>query len=152
MKKLFITVGTTSFDSLIKYIDKNVQPNFTDYKFIYQLANGLYIPKNGDSFDFSDEISTYYFESDVIICHAGAGTIYQLLEMGKSIITVPNLERIDKHQSDIARNMAKSNFLVCCEEFENLSDSLKDITSRSLEAYVKEPFFKSTEIIEYLTE
>ena len=35
---------------------------------------------------FTTNIVKYYFWADIVICHAGAGTIYQLLEISNLFI------------------------------------------------------------------
>ncbi len=80
--RFFITVGTTPFDDLIKTCDKLTR-NFVDTEFIAQISNGSYEPSNMNYFSFTDDINSFYSNSDLIICHSGAGTVYRLLELGK---------------------------------------------------------------------
>jgi beta-1,4-N-acetylglucosaminyltransferase len=51
---IFITVGTTRFDSLIKYVDQNKE--FDNFNIECQIANGKYIPKQHLYFRFYDTI------------------------------------------------------------------------------------------------
>ena len=90
--RILVTVGTTRFDSLIKYLDETFAG--LDFEFTFQIADGKYEPVNFPFFTFSSDINTYYKESDLVICHAGAGTIYKLLESRKKVIIVPNTERL----------------------------------------------------------
>ncbi|HEA1399118.1 TPA: hypothetical protein RVE45_003897, partial [Escherichia coli] len=78
-------------------------------------------------FSFRDDVDVFYNDADVIITHAGAGTLYQLLEKGKKIIAVPNLERIDKHQVDIATYMERNHYLLVCWDYNEIGDLLKSI-------------------------
>ena len=82
--KIFVTVGTTKFDSLIKYIDKNIKNE--NFQIEMQIADGYYKPINYKYFSFTSDIENLYLDSDVVITHAGAGSIYHLLELRKRII------------------------------------------------------------------
>jgi len=146
--KIFVTVGTTKFDTLIENIDKNL--NATDYEIILQIADGEYKPKNFEYFDFTKDIKNYFENSDIIITHAGAGSIYELLELKKKILIVPNLDRVDKHQSDIADFMDKNNYAKKLKNYKELDKVLKDISSTSFKQFTKDSFFKVDEIIEFI--
>ncbi|MDD2698434.1 MAG: glycosyltransferase [Arcobacteraceae bacterium] len=140
--KIFVTVGTTKFDSLIKSVDENLLD--LDYEVTMQISDGNYKPKH---FEFTNEIQKYFREADVVITHAGAGSIYELLELGKKIIIVPNFDRIDKHQSDIADYMDKNNYAKSIYNIVNVIEALK---SHNFDEFKKENFFKAQEIIDFM--
>lgn len=143
MKVLF-TVGTTPFDSLCKYLDNNLDKS-TDITF--QIAKAKYKPVNFPFIEYTDDINKLYNESDIIISHAGAGSIYNLLEKEKIIILVPNLERIDKHQNDIAKYMNENNYAISVNSFEEIENVLKNIQNIQIRKFEKTNFFKTEEII-----
>jgi beta-1,4-N-acetylglucosaminyltransferase len=89
----------------------------------FQVSNGKYVPVNHKYYKFMDQsaIETKYKEADIIITHVGAGTIYKLLELGKKFIVVPNLERIDKHQRDIADYISREKYAFVAYNFNQLS-------------------------------
>lgn len=147
MKKIFVTVGTTKFESLIHYIDNNISSE--DFEVVIQKSNGKYIPKNFESFQFTKEIDRYYNECDIVITHAGAGTIYKLLEIKKNIIIIPNIERIDNHQTDIANYMKEEKYAYVANELNDINSILLTINNNNLVPYKKESFFKAKEIIFY---
>ena len=66
--------------------------------------------------------------SDIIITHAGVGTIMECLEMGKEIIVVPrkveNLEHVNNHQEEIAFEMEKKGFLTKVDTYEELENKI----------------------------
>ena len=62
--KIFTTVGTTSFDLLIKSVDEFAATN-KDNDFIFQIANGQFHPRNGCYFRFENDIVHYYEWADV---------------------------------------------------------------------------------------
>ena len=144
--KIFVTIGTTPFDSLMKYIDENVK----GHDIIFQISTGTYFPKTGKTLKFVDNINDYYEWSDVVITHAGAGTIYRLLEMEKKIIAVPNLERLDNHQIELADFVEENNYGLKAEKFEQINDLLINLDEKNFEKYKKDRFFVELEIINFL--
>ncbi|MAQ64541.1 glycosyltransferase [bacterium] len=148
--KIFVTVGTTKFDSLIKIVDEKLF--YLDYEVIMQISDGDYKPKNFEYFDFTNDIQSYFLQSDIIITHAGAGSIYELLELGKKIIIVPNLDRIDKHQSDIANFMDSNNYAKSIYNLDNIVEIVKSIENHNFKKFKKKKFFKAQEIIDFIFE
>jgi beta-1,4-N-acetylglucosaminyltransferase len=148
--KILVTVGTTKFDSLIEYIDVNGQFNGIDIEF--QTANGGYIPVNHPYFSFVDSnaIIEKYAGADIIITHAGQGTIIRLLEMRKKFIVVPNLERVDKHQLDIADFLSKNKYAFVAYSFSQLDMFVDICRDYRFREYSKENFFKAGEILSYM--
>ncbi|WP_339923263.1 PssE/Cps14G family polysaccharide biosynthesis glycosyltransferase [uncultured Cyclobacterium sp.] len=143
--KILVTVGTTRFDSLIKYIDETFASS--SIEFTFQIAGGKYEPKNFPFYTFKSDIDTYYNESDIVVCHAGAGTIYKLLEINKKIIIVPNTERIDNHQLDIADHMGSRGYAITVKDFSLLAESIKKVTETELVPFEKYDFDKTREIM-----
>ena len=146
--KVFVTVGTTNFDSLIRSVDE--QLNGLQYDVTMQISNGSYQPKNFSYFRFSSDIFDYFNDADIIITHAGAGSIYELLEFRKKIIIVPNLDRIDKHQSDIADYMHENGYALSLYDLNDISAAIKHVDSCSLNKFVRVGFFKAKEIADFI--
>lgn len=147
---ILITVGTTSFDKLIKFCDLELS-KYTHFNIIMQIAQGHYIPKNFQYFRFSNSIDNYYKNADVIICHAGAGTIYKLLELQKVLVVVPNLNRVDNHQLEITRFLAENNFAFCCDKIPDLVSIIEqELNEKQLSQYVKKSNTISNDIEGYI--
>jgi beta-1,4-N-acetylglucosaminyltransferase len=146
-KMIFVTVGTTPFDSLIEYLD-NIE---SQKEIILQISkDAKYKPKNKKYFEFIGNINDYYERASLIITHAGAGSIYNLLEKDKKIIIVPNTERIDNHQLDITEYMKNENYALTCLDLNSLEKMIKNIDSYNLKIYEKEKFFKEKEITQLI--
>lgn len=107
MINVFATIGTTSFDELMYNIDMRIAP-FHSVKF--QIADGKYCPKNGIYKSFFSNIDRELDTADLIICHAGAGTVFPLLEANKRLLVVPNLFRRDHHQAELAEYLERNHF------------------------------------------
>ncbi len=137
--KIFVTVGTTAFNSLIQTIDERF--DLCDYQIVFQIANGSYKPKNFTSFKFITDIEEYYLDADIIITHAGAGSVYRLLELNKKVIVVPNKDRVDSHQEELAHYIEINNYGLVCWDVDNIRKMVNKVTEFDPILYVKEEFF-----------
>ena len=97
-------------------------------------------------------------DSDIIITHAGVGTIMECLEMGKEIIVVPrkaeNLEHVNNHQEEIAFEMEKKGLLKKVDTYEQLKNSVIEIIKNN-EGKIKINYISNNEkfndnLIKYL--
>ncbi|KZT26267.1 glycosyltransferase family 1 protein [Neolentinus lepideus HHB14362 ss-1] len=125
--RVFVTVGSTRFDPLIEaslstavlqalhsrgYTDITVQCGSS------RGAGDLALPseagtaslmKDGVSVEawrFKPSLQDEYERADLIISHAGSGTILDVLRMGKTLIVVPNPTLLDNHQAELAEALA----------------------------------------------
>lgn len=137
--KIFVSVGNTQYNSLIKAIDELLPAS--EFDIIIQLAGGSYLPINHPFIRFTDNIAQYYADAEVIIAHAGAGTVFQLLEESRRMVVVPNHERLDAHQLDLAQYVNKNDFACVCYEFSKLKESIIEASTKQYKSYVSEPFF-----------
>jgi len=100
-------------------------------------------------FPFSNDIGLFISESDVVISHAGTGSIIDTLRLEKPLIVVTNDKFMNKHQEEVADELVK---LGCCRKMtiEDLKMSqLKDIISEILygpENFNKLPECSTTEV------
>ncbi|MGI2000010.1 PssE/Cps14G family polysaccharide biosynthesis glycosyltransferase [Shewanella frigidimarina] len=140
---IFVTVGHTRFDSLFKKID---QINHDEWHFISQTYDGNYTPKNGEHITYTNDIFSYYNNADVVITHAGAGTVYNLLEIGKTIIVVANTDRIDTHQEDLIRYVEDGEFAQVCRNLADLESLISNTMTFKAATYHSEPFSCAAEI------
>jgi beta-1,4-N-acetylglucosaminyltransferase len=151
MIKVLVTVGTYKFDELIKKIDEIASEK--EFEFVCQIGQGKYIPKNCESFSFSTSFAGKVNDSELIITHAGAGTIYSLLENKKNLIVVPNVNRVDKHQLEIAKYVSDNKYCLSCSDVNNIGIFLgraSTFIEQEKQFYEKESFCKYSEIIDYL--
>ncbi|CAK9438819.1 uncharacterized protein LODBEIA_P30430 [Lodderomyces beijingensis] len=66
-------------------------------------------------FPFTPNITDYITQADVVISHAGTGSIIDTLHRNKKLVVVVNEQLMDNHQREIAREFAASNY---CMRFE----------------------------------
>jgi beta-1,4-N-acetylglucosaminyltransferase len=141
---IFITVGTGKFDDLTKKIDE-IAPKVKD-KFIAQIGNGSYIPKNLSYFRFKPSLIPYFKKADLIISHGGAGTTYELLAIGKKLISIANPNRTDVHQEEILKALSKENYLIWCKNLKEIEKAIKKARKFKFRRY-KQPACKIAEKI-----
>ena len=106
---IFIVTGTqASFDRLLSIIDKWAG-NQKVYAVVAQMANSDINFKNMTCFDYlePDDFNEYFNNADVIIGHAGMGTIISSLENGKKLVVFPRLLKYNEHRNDHQLHTAK---------------------------------------------
>jgi len=136
---IFVTVGNTHYDTLIKHVDTLVDAN--EHSVVLQIADGAYTPKNHTHIRFTQEIDKYFDEADIVITHAGAGSVFHLLELQKKMIVVPNTERIDNHQLDLANFVATEDIGGVCTELSGISLKIAEVGAKTFKPYFHEPFY-----------
>ncbi len=135
--RALLTVGTAHFDDLVRTVDSNLPEGWIVQA---QIADGEFQPINMEWFRFKDSLTEDYEQADIVICHAGAGTIYQCLEAGKRLVVVPNTSRSDKHQLEIARFLEQNNYALVCCDLANISNVMQQVSTFEPAQYSKEPF------------
>lgn len=98
---------------------------------VMQTGNSKYKPANCEFYNFvgADKFEELYKSADIIICHAGAGSIINALKNKKHLVIVPRMkkfhEHTDDHQLDLAEAMEKDGKAVCVRDVERLPDAIK---------------------------
>jgi beta-1,4-N-acetylglucosaminyltransferase len=136
---ILVTVGSTLFDELFDQVDS--LPDYIRNRITCQVGPSKKKPKVSKVIDFVDNIEDYYRSAQIIICHAGAGTVFRLLELEKKIIVVPNISRTDKHQLDLAQYVEDNNLGHCLKDFNTLEDTIARIGSLVFYRYKPKKFF-----------
>ncbi|KAM3366818.1 hypothetical protein ACQJBY_015877 [Aegilops geniculata] len=144
---VFVTVGTTCFDALVKVVDSEelkqalLQKGYTDL--LIQMGRGTYKPSkaSGNSslqvehFTFSPSIADNIREASLVISHAGSGSIFETLRLGKPLIVVVNEDLMDNHQSELAEELAERNHLFCAHP-QTLRETVEAMDLNTLQPYV----------------
>lgn len=110
--QFFVALGTHSkqFNRLLKALDSLVASKKIKGKIFAQIGNSTYEPKN---FPFKKFLTPKEYErkmksADIIISHAGAGSIITALKYEKPLVVVPRLKRFDEHTDDHQIDLAKA--------------------------------------------
>ncbi|MDB4925330.1 glycosyltransferase [Mucilaginibacter sp.] len=99
---IFVTAGTQlPFDRLIKTID-NIAAEFPSTCFVVQALHSNYKAKNINVLDFisPSDFAKYIDDAQLIISHAGMGTIISALVKKKPIIVMPRLAKFKEHRNE----------------------------------------------------
>ncbi|KAG2756020.1 glycosyltransferase family 1 protein [Suillus brevipes Sb2] len=117
---VFVTVGSTRFDALVEAaISEPVLSTLRDSGYghlILQRGNSTIKSEefNGESctiqrhgvdieiWRFKSSIQAECEQADLVISHAGSGTVLDVLRLGKPLIVVPNPTLLDNHQEELA--------------------------------------------------
>ncbi|PAA52438.1 hypothetical protein BOX15_Mlig018171g6 [Macrostomum lignano] len=145
MPNVFATVGTTSFDALIRRLDspelhKILCDQLGYHGLVMQIGRGDYEPVAHTARDYPLEgrfsVSYYRFKpslaadiaaAGLVISHAGAGSVLESLNAGKRLLVVVNDDLMHNHQTELAHRVARDGHLdttVCVD----LEDALKRLT------------------------
>jgi beta-1,4-N-acetylglucosaminyltransferase len=176
-KNLFVTVGTTRFDKLVEAVTSKVALEWMKRQgfssLTIQFGRGIKPPEISPSsiidiqtYDFRPSLIDDMEKADLIISHAGAGTVMEVLRMQifdynnnnnnnnndndndnnknkttttgttKKLIVVINTQLMDNHQTELATAMADRGHIFVVDEPEKLQ-SIKTWTS--FEGFVPTP-------------
>ena len=140
---IFVSLGTQDkpFNRIIDYVIslKENLKEIKSEKIIIQLGQTKLLKSDIERIKSLENIIIYDMlkpekmkdiikDADIIITHAGVGTIMECLEMGKEIIVAPrkveNLEHVNNHQEEIAFEMEKKGFLTKVDTYEELENKI----------------------------
>ncbi|CAG8632378.1 372_t:CDS:2, partial [Ambispora leptoticha] len=135
-KTVFITVGSTGFDDLIHittsvsflelvsslgYTRVLVQYGKSHSIFKESAAKEIKIP-NGrylaplkitvDGYDYKDSLRDDMEKAELIISHAGSGSILESLRLNKKLIVVINDALMNNHQNELAVELSSHRYLL----------------------------------------
>lgn len=143
---IFIVLGTQKFqlNRLLKKMDDYVEQGAIAEEVIAQTGNSDYCPKYYKYYDFLDKntFDDYIEKADIIITHSGVGSIITGLKAKRPVIVFPRLkkykEHVDDHQLDIAEAFAKKDYVLCCNENDELLDMINISRSKKFAEYVSQ--------------
>ena len=151
---VLVTVGTTKFDALVKAVDSTdvanalVARGYT--RLIIQKGAGKHqvqtlVPFGGQDnqlsnglqvqvFEFAPSLAEYMQAADLIISHAGSGSIFEALRLRKPLIAVPNAILMDNHQAELADHLARLDYIVAARP-DTLAHTLQHLSVDGLKRY-----------------
>jgi len=133
--RVFVSVGTHAqqFNRLVKEADA-IAKEKKGMQFFAQIGNCRFEPKN---FAFKRFLNEREFEAeikkaDLVISHAGAGTIINAMLHKKKLIVVPRLksfgEHTNDHQLDLAEALAAEKKCIAVFNLKDLSNAIAKAT------------------------
>lgn len=125
---IFVTVGTNEarFDRLLRAVDALG----ADGELVVQHGPSSIRPARARCIEYLsyDEIVELMRTADVVVTHAGVGSVMTALTNGKRPIVVPRLRRfdeaVDDHQLEFARSLAASGLVRLVEDPAELGGAL----------------------------
>lgn len=156
---ILVTVGThdDSFRRLLEAVDRYAAQ--TDERIVMQCGHSEYEPTNTEWFTFiesEDEFLALFEEADLVIGHAGAGTILTALRFGHPIIIVPRRkkfgEHIDDQQLELVEGLEETDGVYPTEDLKSIGAVIERVRqtgtdkerSGSLPRIIKRDLLEST--------
>jgi beta-1,4-N-acetylglucosaminyltransferase len=106
---IFVTVGNhfQEFERLLRKVDE-IAPRIPN-EIVIQKGYSKYVPRNTKYFDFvpMNGATKYIQRSDLVISHAGIGTIILCKENGIPLIIFPRRKKYGEHGTDHQMEIAK---------------------------------------------
>lgn len=141
---ILITVGSQKFkfDRLLKYIDDMVKEGLITEEVFAQIGYSEYNPENYKYKAFLDRESFKEMldKSDLVITHAGTGTIISAIKKGKKVIAIPRYskygEHVDDHQVQIVKQFANMNLIYGVKEVDELPKAISEIKNMKFKEYI----------------
>lgn len=127
---IFVTLGTQDkhFLRLLEAVE-NLDIN---EKIIAQIGSTDFTSKKMEIHKFltQDEFDKYMKQADIVITHAGVGTIIYGLSINKTMIVAPRLkkykEHVNDHQLQILDTFSKDGYIIPLTDFSNLKDTIEE--------------------------
>ncbi|CAG7818354.1 unnamed protein product [Allacma fusca] len=143
IRKLFVTVGTTKFEELVTKIQTEeflqVCIDIGIQEICVQagesgVGEGIRTFKKLilEFFHYKTDIKSDIDSADLVISHAGAGTVIDVLSLKKKLIVVPNSTLMNNHQDELAIFLAEKQYAFK-STINDLSDTLKKIVSEKIQ-------------------
>lgn len=144
---ILVMVGTDThaFNRLIKWIDELIEEGEIKDKVLAQIGYSNYIPKNYEwkKFFSYKEMLELIEKARFVISHGGAGSIIDVLSMGKPLIVVPRRkkynEHTDDHQVQLAKILNKEGKVLAVFKKKELEKAIEMIRKRKFKPKIKKP-------------
>jgi beta-1,4-N-acetylglucosaminyltransferase len=129
-KSIFVTVGTTRFDALVesatteRALDWMVSQKYTRLIIQYGKGKEPHVVVNDtkkrpleiELYDFKSSLEPDMRNADLILSHAGAGTIMEAMRLKKHLVVVINTALMNNHQTELAHALGSRKYLYVVDE------------------------------------
>ena len=132
---ILVMLGTQNndFHRLLDEIEKNIENGNIDDEVIVQAGFTKYKSDKMKIFSLTskEKLEDLVKQADLIITHAGVGSIEMALEQNKKVIAVPRLkkfgEHVNDHQKDIEGEFNKRGWIIGINDVSELGIALKKV-------------------------
>jgi beta-1,4-N-acetylglucosaminyltransferase len=132
-RNVFVTVGTTRFDKLVAAATSKMalewmaSQGYTSLTVQYGTGTQPTIDAEASpipirTYNFQPSLDQDMRQADLILSHAGAGTVMEALRLQKKLVVVINTLLMDNHQTELAGAMAERRHLYMVEDPEALNN------------------------------
>lgn len=96
------------------------------HEIVVQSGHTAYVSGEVEIFDFlpASKLDVLYKRADIIITHAGAGSMFTAIKAGKKVLAFPRLakfnEHVDDHQLQLAKKLEELGFLMVFNEDDDM--------------------------------
>jgi UDP-N-acetylglucosamine transferase subunit ALG13 len=150
---IFVTVGSQlPFDRLIEALDE-IAPTLQGKEIIAQVFGMKYQPKNIKTLDYisPSEFKGYIESSELVISHAGTGTILSVAQLEKPLIVFPRSGKLKEtrndHQLSTCRMLEKISKLQVAYDKDQLREKINTFLKGELPVMDKVPAFASAQLL-----
>ena len=151
---ILVTVGTQlTFDRLIRAVESWAQAQGrTDL--VFQTGKGGYKPSIGKVCEFIGpvELDRMISEAELVIGHAGIGTIISRLSLSKPIVVMPRLYALGEHRNDHQKatvaHMRHMPGVVVADDEQALAEAIN--TARGLADRIEFPCEAQQQLTDYI--
>ncbi|KAK7054988.1 N-acetylglucosaminyldiphosphodolichol N-acetylglucosaminyltransferase catalytic subunit alg13 [Paramarasmius palmivorus] len=151
----FVTVGSTRFDALVNcvlsqpvlsslrdrgYTQLVVQCGNSDFDWRHLFDKGedtFRVEGSGvaiECWKYKSSLQSEYERADLVISHAGSGTILDVLRLKKPLIVVPNSTLLDDHQQELATALQDMGYLKVANT-SNLAAIIEQFDPKTLKEF-----------------
>lgn len=148
--KVLVTIGSMvekKFTRLFNIIDELCEDGELDgTQVTAQVGFDNYQSTSFQCFDMiaDEEFKSLISESDLIIAHAGTGTVISSIKLGKKVIIFPRMaeydEHYDDHQLELAELFSKQGYVLVAKNKDELKECI-----RKLDEFTPVPFVSNNE-------
>jgi beta-1,4-N-acetylglucosaminyltransferase len=147
---IFVTVGTTTFDELVREVDSIASSLGEDV--VIQIGDAQYVPKNCRYFRFDRSLTRHVADARLVITHGGAGTLFGCLNAGKKVVGVANFRVIDNHQRELLRALSERDHIVWCKDLSSLRQAVEIASNKRFVVYEHPPCDIAQQILGFIGE
>lgn len=130
---ILVLLGTQNnqFIRLLEEVEKQIKKGNIKEEVIVQAGYTKYNSDNMKIFEMidKDKLQKLVDDANLVITHAGVGSISIALKKGKKVIAVPRLseygEHVNNHQLDIVNEFAKKGYIVGINDVSELENAIE---------------------------
>jgi beta-1,4-N-acetylglucosaminyltransferase len=130
---IFVTVGSTHFDALIRRVDEDRAAGRIADEVVMQIGyGGQYRPHAAaDYFRILPSLRRHYEQADLIVGHGGTGTTLEVLALGKPLVSVANPALQDNHQVEFLEALEELGLVTYCRDLAQLPSAIAAAKARA---------------------